>query len=378
MKLLILDGTAKNTLGIVRHLGKKKSYIIHAASYKKNTLALLSRYVDKKVILPDARINEQEFLNELLNVLKNETYDALIPVSYISFKICSKYQDRIKGLTGLCITSHDNIELSQDKARTNKLANELGIPFPKSLSVNPEEIDLSSTGLDFPIVVKTPLEVGHNFVRYSHNLTQLKKHFSEVSNSLNNHKGVYPLLQEYIDGPGAGYFAFYDNGKCLYEFMHKRIREYPVTGGSSTCAETFNDPVVAEYGRKILDKLNWNGVAMVEFKQSSDSGIYYLMEINGKLWGSLDLPLSANVDFIEYMINQSTGAPNESILKVEQVRFQWLLNGELFHFIERPWHIFGILKDLFRSKNDFYWSDPKPNLFQLLNVFAHYLKKLKQ
>lgn len=67
--------------------------------------------------------------------------------------------------------------------------------------------------------------------------------------------------------------------------MHKRMREYPITGGSSTAAESMYDPELRDLGLTLLKALDWHGVAMVEFKKDSRDGKYKLMEINPKFWG---------------------------------------------------------------------------------------------
>ena len=67
--------------------------------------------------------------------------------------------------------------------------------------------------------------------------------------------------------------------------MHRRLREYPVTGGPSALAESIYDPMLMEQGLKLLDNLQWHGVAMVEFKKDERTGRYVLMEINPKFCG---------------------------------------------------------------------------------------------
>ena len=47
----------------------------------------------------------------------------------------------------------------------------------------------------------------------------------------------------------------------------------------------------------MLEALNWNGVAMVEFKIDERDSRPKLMEINGRFWGSLQLAIDAGVDF---------------------------------------------------------------------------------
>ncbi len=160
--------------------------------------------------------------------------------------------------------------------------------------------------------------------------------------------------------------------------MHHRIREYPVTGGASVCAESFYEEELKGLGMKLLDHLKWEGVAMVEFKKDNKDGKYKLMEINPKLWGSLELAITAGVHFPELLVEASEERLEFRESTYDKSTFQWLLNGELFHFIERPGAFFRILRSLLISKKDFRWDDIKPNLFQVANIFVHYKKKFSR
>ena len=114
---------------------------------------------------------------------------------------------------------------------------------------------------------------------------------------------------------------------------------------------------------------------MIEFKKDDSTGIYHLMEINAKFWGSLDLALVSGADFPGMLVKDAFG---EEINRQEyslKTRFQWILNGDLFHLLSRPWHLPAIIRDLFIAKNDFWIRDIKPNLFQVLCIPLHYYKK---
>ena len=235
-----------------------------------------------------------------------------------------------------------------------------------------EDINLVET--EYPCVIKGPFETGNSIVDYASDKDELVKKFKKICSHY-EFKDRLPIIQKYISGEGAGFFAFYKNGDCRNYFIHKRIREYPASGGPSTCAESYFDQGIYESGKKILDHLNWEGVAMVEFKKDNKTGIYNLMEINAKFWGSLDLALVSGVNFPQMLIDNAAGREIEKVDYKRDVRFQWILNGELFHFFEKPWHFFAIARDLFLSKNDIYFSDLKPNLFQLLYIPVHYYKK---
>jgi predicted ATP-grasp superfamily ATP-dependent carboligase len=77
--------------------------------------------------------------------------------------------------------------------------------------------------------------------------------------------------------------------------------------------------------QRILDAAGWNGAAMVEFRIATD-GTPYLMEVNARLWGSLQLAIDAGVDFpwLLYQSAMSGEAPETSEYRTG-VRLRWLL-----------------------------------------------------
>jgi predicted ATP-grasp superfamily ATP-dependent carboligase len=177
-----------------------------------------------------------------------------------------------------------------------------------------------------------------------------------------------PILQQRIVGPGFGVFATYQDGRCRRLMAHRRIREYPASGGASSCAEVVADPALFDLGRRILDALEWHGVAMVEFKRHDADGRYYLMEVNPKLWGSLDLALAAGCDFPGDLLRIGRGETlPEMSPPTEPLRFCWPLSGDLRHLAERPRAWRGVLRDWLdpRVRTNIRPSDPLPNLVEL-------------
>jgi predicted ATP-grasp superfamily ATP-dependent carboligase len=141
---------------------------------------------------------------------------------------------------------------------------------------------------------------------------------------------VHPfLLQECITGHGQGVFALYDRGKPLAFFAHRRLREKPPSGGVSVLSESIPvDAVQLSYARSLLDKACWHGVAMVEFKVAED-GTPYLMEVNTRFWGSLQLAIDAGVDFPYMLYQLACGTRPEPINEYKTgKRLRWLL-GDL-------------------------------------------------
>jgi predicted ATP-grasp superfamily ATP-dependent carboligase len=374
MKILVLDGGNANTLAITRHLGKHKDLELHVVGYNKLAQACYSKYVSKKLIFPSVKNKPKEFYSALITQLKKEKYDLLMPVGFLSFEICMHNKEEIRKHTHVTLTTDESFALASNKLTTYRFAQENGIACPKTYFLKSKE-EIINLEVPFPIVIKAPFEMGKNVVEYAHSQSEMIEKFNKLCTQYNFQAPNLPVVQQFITGDGYGFFAYYENGKCIKQFMHKRIREYPVSGGASVCAESFYDKKLEENGKKMLDLVRWNGVAMVEFKKHSD-GEYKLMEINPKFWGSLELALVAGVNFPYSLVQQQRGEKITESEKYKQVRFQWLLNGELFHFFERPSSIFKIIADLFRSKKDFRFSDPLPNCIQFLLIFLHIYKRV--
>jgi biotin carboxylase len=74
------------------------------------------------------------------------------------------------------------------------------------------------------------------------------------------------------------------------------LRELPLHGGRSSLRESAPlDPTLYSASRRLLEALDWTGLAMVEFKLAEGGPV--LMEVNGRVWGSLPLAVHSGVDF---------------------------------------------------------------------------------
>jgi hypothetical protein len=179
--------------------------------------------------------------------------------------------------------------------------------------------------------------------------------------------GAAPLVQEYVLGEGWAFFALYWHGRCERRFMHRRVREWPPSGGTSACAESVLEaPALTRAGETLLDALAWHGVAMVEGKRTP-GGEFVLMEINAKFWGSHDLALAAGVRFPADLVALLEGRVLPPQPPVRRVRFSWPLGGDLWHGLARPASLPVVLWDALwpGTAHNTRLSDPAPHLYEL-------------
>jgi predicted ATP-grasp superfamily ATP-dependent carboligase len=238
--------------------------------------------------------------------------DAILPVSDITTLTLARALRDGELDCRSCIPPYDTLELAADKRRTLELAQHLNVPVPWTIVIESADDIGADIDLPYPIVIKPARSrVWHggkwlfNAISYARDAMELRDTLQRFS------PAQFPvLLQERIEGPGTGVFACCDHGRLLAMFSHRRIREKPPSGGVSVLREAVPvDPEAGAQARRILEALQWHGPAMVEFKLDRRDDTAKLMEINGRLWGSLQLAIDAGVDFPKMMAQMIAGEP---------------------------------------------------------------------
>ncbi len=379
-RVLISDEHYKHTLGIVRHLGRLGASVSIVARSRKS-LACRSRYCRQVIPAPDG--NLETLVQTVLEAIRKQQFDLVIPVSYPVTLALARRALEIAQYSHLELAESEAIEIAANKLKMINLAGTLGVPAPATYLST--EIPKPISAMSFPVVIKPQMESpGRQPVRYARNAADLERMLSRKPGGGGVPYGEQSyLLQEFIPGQGCGFFASYQRGVCKRIFMHRRVREYPASGGASSCAESFYDAKLEMYGRRMLDALDWHGVAMVEFRRDSRDGEYKLMEINPKFWGSLDLALAAGADFPGDLCRMARGTDLPFSEQYERdLRFQWPFSGhgDLFHLWTRPQSIWNVARDFLnpRVKSNVWASDFAPNLQELRGLGQKLFRKKKE
>ncbi|WP_054864889.1 ATP-grasp domain-containing protein [Methanosarcina barkeri] len=282
MKVLITDGEFKHSLAAVRALGKQGIEVISSSMYERN-MSFYSKYCNKQYLYSD-QINEKVFISNLIDIIKQESCDVLLPIGFKSCMKISKYQQTLEQYVKVPLPNYEFMLIASDKNKTIKFAMEMGIPTPKTIfPMSIEEVKKISNDLQYPVVIKAPEESGS--VKYANNEKELMILYTQVciSHPQQIESGKFPQIQEYIPGEGYGFFALFNHGEPRAIFAHKRLHEYPPTGGPSTMAQSIYDPDLNAIGLRLLKSLSWHGVAMVEFKKDIRDNTFKLIEINQNL-----------------------------------------------------------------------------------------------
>lgn len=388
--VLILDGDQRSALAVTRSLGKNKIPVF-TASDSRRAICRSSRYSQLHLVYPDPKNKPDKFLQWLTSYLADNDIGVVYPLTDITCNILAPSAPSI-GNTRIPLAHIDTIKSLSDKNALTKLAEQLGVPHPKSLYISSiNEIDEVKAHITFPCVVKPAFSkfiLDGRWVNTKVSIINNELDFNRLLDTELYLRNQPFMVQEYIQGTGQGLFALYDHGKEIVYFAHRRIREKPPWGGVSVLSESVEPPPeMLDAARKILNYASWHGVAMVEFKVAGD-GTPYLMEINTRFWGSLQLAIDAGVDF-PYLLYKVTMGEEVKASNNYQYgkKLRWLM-GDLdsllitlksrdFNLREKFKSLIEFLKIDFRhTKNEIFRSeDIKPAVFELREYFSSFLRK---
>lgn len=346
-RALVLDAFQRSALAVTRSLGQQGISVI-TADETPSALAGCSRYSKEYFTYPSPQTSTAEFLSFLADLIKKHDIDIIFPMTELTSALVINNKGILHGAT-IPFPTIDAVDLLADKCSLMRLASSINIPIPQTWYVdNPATLPIQLDELPYPIVLKPAkswLYANGGWVHTSVRFADTPQIAKAILNSHIEFRDHPFMIQECVPGNGQGIFALYENGKARAFFAHRRIREKPPRGGVSVLSESIHpSPALLADARALLDKANWHGIAMVEFKVSGDE--HYLMEINTRFWGSLQLAIDAGVDY-PYMLYQiSMGEKLEPVNSYKTgVRLRWLLGDiDNLYLIARDGHFSAIDK----------------------------------
>jgi|GEM_PF-306757 len=315
-KILILDAEeAPYSLTVARSLGSA-GYDVHLGfSYGSYGFAAFSKYYKGAIFYPDPLYAAADFISFFEKLAGK--YDFIIPTMEKSQLPLSMIKDELeqKG-TIVPIPPYNILRDATNKVKMIETCAKIGINIPKTLILkDPIDIEDIVKKVGVPFIMKTSTEIGIPPGPQNRYFVFKKKPTQELFLSAFKKLRDYGLviLQEWVTGVGIGAsFFFSRHHKIIAYFGHRRILERYPDGGPSVIAESFLYPDAIISGAKLLKTLNWQGVAMVEFKLGHDSKLYF-MELNPRFWGTLPLAIASGVDFPRLLVEHYDSVEEDNL-----------------------------------------------------------------
>lgn len=297
LPVLVLDGTERSALAIVRSIGRR-NIRVRVGSRSHPCLASASRHCAATVVHRDPYIDPDGFREDILAASPPDCGEWILPCTDATTMLLvsdPRFANR------LFAPSAESYETLTDKARLLRWATEAGILVPETVIVRaPDEVRPAAESVGRPIVVKPSRS------KYLHqgrirstavSIAETPDEAHRVLDASDWFPAIPALVQRFVPGTGAGVFALFWDGMPVCWFSHRRLLERPPWGGVSVLSESSEVvPSLSKPAARLLLGAAWSGLAMIEYRVTAD-GTPYLMEVNGRPWGSLQLAVDCGVDF---------------------------------------------------------------------------------
>lgn len=304
LNILILDGSGRQCLPFMRSL-KRAGHSVAVVCPNRWCEGHFSRYADKRLIWPDVFKDEQGFHQCLVDYLRNNHCDVILPLGDISAHLVSSHKQELSKYTAMPVPDYDVFMRAADKVQTMEYCMANDIPCPQTYDAERESLEEIISKVPFPVMVKPSRGIGAVGLHRLENVNELRKHYGAIR------KRYGPLIiQEFIPLSETQFQAeaFCNaQSKMVVCMVIGKPRFFPVTGGTSTCNITINRPDIVENVRKLLEGIKWVGSADVDLILDPRDNTPKILEINPRVTAGIKIGFEAGIDYADLQLRLALG-----------------------------------------------------------------------
>lgn len=383
-------------LNIVRALGMAKIPVIIASS-ERRTPSMASRYCAGTLALPplgETASSREAYVETLVRAGRRlaAQHGSPVPLFYDNDDRLALVQDYRAALSphfALLLNEPALGAALLDKSLFQTLAERRGLPVPRRIEWSALDAE------NGPVLVKPKVRTA-----WDHSIV-LRQLFGGVgkarvfgsgrkarADALVRQLAGQLAFQEYVPGGDDAIWSFHGfaapDGELLEWFIGRKIRTFPAHTGDSSYLRLARDDGLAALGRDIAACLPLAGIFKMDFKRSSATGRFYLLEINTRfnLWHYLGAKNGVNLPRVAYEFLTRNRRPERSNAQTRYrwlcLRYDWRAYRELR--ARRELNAAGWLWSLAQAPKVydlFSWSDPLPFLRSWQHRLRAKLRRLR-
>ncbi len=373
--VLLLEGFARQAMPMMRELHKLGC---HVTTYNQSKLDLgyASRYPDKKILGFWDRNDEEKSYEALLELLKAEKYDVVIPLTDFSATMLSRHKRELLQYTRPAVNDWDIFMQAGDKLNTMIACMDNDIPCPITLRQADTLEDVLNSNLEYPFIIKP--RIGYGSIGF-HVISDEEELRNVFDKTVEKFGGM--VVQEYVPQTGIQYKCevFIDaNGEVKSAVVFDKTRWYPIDGGSTCCSATVDKPDVVESSVKLLKAIGWKGYGDVDLIMDPRDNVAKVMEINPRITASVKVCFSAGVNFAQQIIEFETDQEVTAFMDYKKDCRLRYMHTDLLWFLKSP--------NRFKAKPSWFswrktvdqiwsWRDPWPWFTYTLQGLAKFKKE---
>jgi D-aspartate ligase len=241
---------------------------------------------------------------------------ALIPTNDYALAAIAGHREMLSRSYSVTVPEEEITRRVLDKSITYRLAADIGVDVAQSYGPATRET-AARLDLAFPLVVK-PLQSARFWEVFGKKLLVVLDR-SELVAAVDRvvAAGMEAEVLDLVPGPDGNvysYTMYLDRwGRPAAELASRKLRKAPRHFGVGRASIACNAPELRERTLELLRRIEWRGLACVEYKLDARDGRYRLMEINGRCPLSNALPTRCGINYPllawrEYAMRQRVSA----------------------------------------------------------------------
>lgn len=253
-------------------------------------------YCDGTAILP--KVQKNHYIEALLDICRKNEIDLVIPLIDPELEALANCQQPFQdaGIM-LLVSPPETISMGSDKYLTHQFAIQNGLRTPQTFIDIAIALDQLMVGaLSWPVMVKPRKGSASIDITTCYDKLQLEAAFEATAQ---------PMIQEILKGTEYGYDLFGDKNFAPISVYCKE--KLAMRAGETDKAVSTSNPVLIDFGRKLLESMPLFGPADVDVILTSEGP--KLLEINPRFGGGYPCSHMAGADFCNKIIALRKGRP---------------------------------------------------------------------
>lgn len=316
---------ARGALAGVRALSAA-GWTVEVAVPRARGLAAASRHAAARHDVPSPEADPRAYADAVAALVARGRHEVVLPAGDAELIALSLHRERIGA--PFAGPPHEVLLRALDKLELTRAARAVGVATPRTWSASePVPHDVSG-----PLVVKGRLHLdpgaGDGRARRDARIVETASQLDAVAAAVAG-AGADAVVQERIAGTLVALTAVRRPDGTLAGAVEQRAdRTFPADAGVTSAGRTVaTDAGLCDAVDRLLAELGWTGLAQVQFIDPGD-GRPRLIDLNGRLYGSLALAVAAGVNLPHLWAAVVTGQPAGNPPARAGVRYQWL-EGDL-------------------------------------------------
>lgn len=297
MNILILSAGTRNK--IVQYFKKELNGTGKVIATDCSNLAPAIYEADKYYITK--RITEDGYLEDILDICKNEQIDTLFTLIDPEISLISKNIEKFKAIgVNPIVSDYDKVEMCFDKYKMYNFLKDNNFKTAKSY-IDKQEFykDLEDNKITFPVFVKPvkgSASLNINKVNSKEELDVIWKQAEDL------------MIQEFMNGQEYGADVYIDmiSKAPVLIFVKKKIK---MRAGETDKSESFKDDKLFELIKDFVKKAGFKGIIDIDIFEVK--GEYYISEVNPRFGGGYPHAYESGVNVPKMIINNLNGIENK-------------------------------------------------------------------